>query len=43
VIFLLYEIILRTSIRTSEVEKDWKNKHIQPQPKFRCSKNKKNV
>ena len=30
--------------RTSETEKDWKNnKHIQPQPKFRCSNKKKRV
>jgi len=30
IFFLLGEIILRTSIRTSEAEKDRKNKHIQP-------------
>ena len=37
------EIILsRTSIRTSEAEKDWKNKNIQPKSKYQCS-NKNNV
>ena len=27
----------RTSIRISEADKDWKNKHIQPQQRFRYS------
>ena len=30
----------RTSKITSEAEKDWKNKNIQPQPKFQCSNKK---
>ena len=37
----LFEFLLRTSIRTPEAENPQKNKHIQPQPKFRCSNNKK--
>ena len=34
---------IRTSIRSSETEIDWKNKNIQHQPKFRRSNKKKNV
>ena len=39
IIFLcfLFEFLSRTSIRTFEAENIQKNKHIQPQPKFRCS------
>ena len=37
----LFEFLLRTSIRTPEAENLQKNKHIQPQPKFRCSNKKK--
>ena len=33
----LYEFLSRTSIRTFEAENLQKNKHIQPQPKFRYS------
>ena len=39
--FFLFEFLLRTSIRTPEAENLQKNKHIQPQPKFRCSNKKK--
>ena len=39
----LFKFLLRTSIRTPEAENPQKNKHIQPQPKFRCSNKKKRV
>ena len=34
IFILMCDIIIRTSIRTSETEKDWNIKNIQPQPKF---------
>ena len=37
----LFEFLLRTSIRTPKAENPQKNKHIQPQPKVRCSNKKK--
>ena len=39
----MFEFLLRTSIRTLEAENLQKNKHIQPQPNFRCSNKKKRV